>query len=212
MKRILATLGVTGLALLGATAPATAGGDDGEDDHMVTICHATGSESNPYEEITVDWHAVKAHHSQHGDDIIPGNEKWGGLNWDGDGRAIYYNGCEPCPEPPVDHPEEPPVVTPEEPPVVTPEEPVVVVPPVVTPEAPPVVPPVVAPIGAVVAPPAAPAVVVRNPGLNVQTAVAPTGSVLAPWAAGLIVMLLAAAGVAARKVLMAGGLPGDRKD
>jgi hypothetical protein len=48
--------------------------------------------------------------------------------------------------------------------------------------------------------------------LNVQTAVAPTGSGLAPWAAGLIVMMLAAAGVAARKVLQADGLPVDRKD
>jgi hypothetical protein len=212
MKRILATLGVTGLALLGATAPATAGGDDGEDDHMVTICHATGSESNPYEEITVDWHGLKGH-AWHDDDIIPGGKKWDGKNWDADGKAIYYNGCEPCPEeeePVV--PEEPVVVVPPEEPVVPPEEPVVVVPPVVTPEAPPVVPPVVTPIGAVAAPPAAPAMVVKNPGLNVQTAVAPTGSGLAPWAAGLIVMLLAAAGVAARKVLQADGLPGDRKD
>jgi hypothetical protein len=54
--------------------------------------------------------------------------------------------------------------------------------------------------------------VVRNPGFNVQTAVAPSDTVLAPWAAGLIVMLLAAAGVAARKVLPAGGVSRNRKD
>jgi hypothetical protein len=37
----------------------------------VTICHATGSESNPYVLITVDEHALKAHTShQDGQDIV----------------------------------------------------------------------------------------------------------------------------------------------
>jgi hypothetical protein len=37
----------------------------------VTICHATGSETNPYVLITVDEHALKAHMShQDGQDII----------------------------------------------------------------------------------------------------------------------------------------------
>jgi hypothetical protein len=209
MKRILAALGVTSLALFGATATAFATDESSDGGEKITICHATGSETNPYVQISVDFHAVEGH-SQHSDDIIPGNRKWDGRNWDDEGQATYYNGCVPCPEPPVDTPEEPPVVTPEEPPVVTPEEP-----PVVTPEEPPVVtpvvPPVVTPIGAVVAPPAAPAAVVKNPGFNVQTAVAPSGTVLAPWVAGLIVMLLAAAGVAVRKVLPAGGVSRDRK-
>ncbi|MET3718497.1 MULTISPECIES: hypothetical protein [unclassified Arthrobacter] len=307
MKRILAALGVTGLALLGATAPAAAtdeaeadhkitichatgsesnpyvsvtidlhalkahldhqNGDDiipandgkvlpwgqnldkldiwnagcavpedhgnghghgnGEDGHKVTICHATGSESNPYVEITVDFKGVKAH-AQHGDDIIPGNSKWEGQNWDEDGQATYNNGCVPCPpevvtpEEPVETPVETPVtpVTPETPPVtpvtpVTPETPPV---PPVTPETPPVTPvtpvtPVETPTGAVVGPPAGAGVVVaNNPGFNVQTAVAPSGTVLAPWAAGLIVMLLAVAGVAARRVLPVGSASGDRKD
>ncbi|MCU1566618.1 MAG: hypothetical protein JWQ56_1555 [Pseudarthrobacter sp.] len=203
MKRSLAVLGVTGLALLGATAPAQAG-DDSDNDHKITICHATGSESNPYVSITVDVHAAEAHYGhQNGGDIIPGYGKWHGQNWGDDGQATYNNGCVPCP--PVDTPEEPPVVTPEEP-VVTPEEPPVVVTPeepVVTPEAPPVAAPVV-PIGAVVAPPAAPARVVINPGYNVQTAVAGSDAPFAPWAASLIVMMLAAAGVAARRILPAG--------
>jgi hypothetical protein len=221
MKRSLAVLGVTGLALLGATAPAQAG-DNSDNDHKITICHATGSESNPYVSMTVDVHAAKAHFGhQNGGDIIPGNDEWPGQNWDDDGQATYDNGCVPCP-PPVDTPEEPPVVTPEEPPVVTPEAPPVVTPeapPVVTPEAPPAVtpeaPPVatpVAPIGAVVAPPAAPARVVINPGYNVQTAVAGSDAPFAPWAASLIAMTLAAAGVAARRILPAGSGFRNRKN
>jgi hypothetical protein len=40
--------------------------------HKVTICHATGSMSNPYVVITVDVHALKAHAShQDGRDVIP---------------------------------------------------------------------------------------------------------------------------------------------
>lgn len=201
MKRSLAVLGVTGLALLGATAPAQAG-DHSDNDHKITICHATGSESNPYVSITVDDHAAKAHSGhQNGEDIIHGND---GCEGD-DGQPTDNNGCVPC-TPPVDTPEEPPVVTPEEPPVVVPE-----APPVVTPEAPPAVTPVV-PIGAAVAPPAAPARVVINPGYNVQTAVAGPDAPFAPWAAGLIVMMLAAAGVAARKILLAGTAFRDHKN
>jgi hypothetical protein len=40
--------------------------------HKVTICHATGSTSNPYVVITVDVHALKAHtQHQDGRDVIP---------------------------------------------------------------------------------------------------------------------------------------------
>jgi hypothetical protein len=285
MKRILAALGVTGLALLGATAPAVAT-DNANTDHKITICHATGSDSNPYVAVTVDLHALETHmnhqhdgdiipandgkvlpggrnmdkagilkagckvpadhgngngngdndhnykvtichatgsesnpyvkitvalealkgHYQHGDDIIPAGSKWKGMNWDEEGQDTYGNGCVPCTcqeeKPPVVTPEKPPVVTPEKPPVVTPE-----TPPVVTPVVPPVVTPQV-PTGAV-APPA-PVVRANNAGFNVQTAVAPAGPVLAPWMAGVIVMLLAAGGVAARKVLLTGGVSRDR--
>lgn len=71
------------------------------------------------------------------------------------------------------------------------------------------------PSGAVVgAPVAAGAVVATNPGFNVQTAVAGSSDVaLAPWAGGLAVMLLAAAGVATRKMLPARGMVSrPRKD
>ena len=207
MKRILAAIGVTGLVLLGATAPAAATDDEEKGDHKVTICHATGSDSNPYVQITVDWHALKAHHSEHWGDIIPGGHKWEGRNWGDDEQAIYYNGCVPCPpeEEPEPEPEEPPVVEEPEPPVVEePEPPVEPEAPPVAPEEPTVVTPQ-SPIGAVQRPVVAAPVVVNNPGFNVQTAVAPSDGGLAPWAAGLIVMVLAAGGVAARRLMPADG-------
>ena len=54
----------------GGSSPSGGGGQDNEH-AKVTICHATGSETNPYVLITVDEHAVKAHMShQNGEDII----------------------------------------------------------------------------------------------------------------------------------------------
>lgn len=73
MKRILATLGVTSLALLGATATAFATGESGGGE-KITICHATGSETNPYVPITIDLNALNGHAGhQHEEDIIPAN-------------------------------------------------------------------------------------------------------------------------------------------
>lgn len=66
----------------------------------VTICHATGSASNPYVQITVSENAVRdgrAHNRdghQSGEDIIPpGPYDPDGRNWDADGQTIYNNGC-----------------------------------------------------------------------------------------------------------------------
>jgi len=48
----------------------TSPGNSGE--HKTTICHATGSATNPYVLITVDNHALKAHGNHQDDrDIIP---------------------------------------------------------------------------------------------------------------------------------------------
>jgi len=67
MKRILATAGIAGLALIGVTAPANAGGD------KISICHATGSEKNPYVQITVSENAANGNggHAWHEGDIVP---------------------------------------------------------------------------------------------------------------------------------------------
>lgn len=68
MKRILATAGIAGLALIGVSAPANAGPAD-----KISICHATGSDSNPYVEITVSENALNGHnsHAVHEGDIVP---------------------------------------------------------------------------------------------------------------------------------------------
>lgn len=69
MKRILATAGIAGIALIGVTAPANAG-DKGDD--KVSICHATGSESNPFVSITVSKNALNGNgHASHSGDLIP---------------------------------------------------------------------------------------------------------------------------------------------
>lgn len=101
MKRILAALGITSLVLLGAPAAATAvpAESHGGDGKMITICHATGSETNPYVEITISLNGLHGHGNdkhQLEEDIIPpntGNIVPGGQNWTADGRAIWDNGC-----------------------------------------------------------------------------------------------------------------------
>ena len=66
----------------------------------VTICHATGSATNPYVQITVSENAVREgrghnrDNHQGGEDIIPtGPYDPDGRNWDLAGQAIYNDGC-----------------------------------------------------------------------------------------------------------------------
>ena len=75
--------------------------ETGNEDN-VTLCHATGSESNPYEVITTDAAGAYDGHlgsdHQDGEDIIPpfmfdGTEY--SQNWDAAGQAIFENDCEP---------------------------------------------------------------------------------------------------------------------
>lgn len=65
----------------------------------VTICHATGSRTNPYVTISPSVSGVfHGHLAQHERDIIPPFEYQGrtySLNWDAGGRAIFENGCVP---------------------------------------------------------------------------------------------------------------------
>jgi hypothetical protein len=67
-------------------------------EHKVTLCHATGSSTNPYVLITVDYHALKNGHTAAKGDIIPPTTINGVTysgNWDANGQAIFNNGCKP---------------------------------------------------------------------------------------------------------------------
>jgi hypothetical protein len=66
LRRTLAAASILGAGLL-ATGLAT----DANGVNKVTICHATGSSSNPYVIITVAPAAASGGHAHHGDDIIP---------------------------------------------------------------------------------------------------------------------------------------------
>jgi hypothetical protein len=85
-------------------APGTVLADSNSNAHIkVTICHATGSQSNPYVMITPDANGVINGHVSHQDgrDIIPpfdyndhGTIKhFPGQNFDASGQAILANGC-----------------------------------------------------------------------------------------------------------------------
>jgi len=87
--------------------------EDGEPgDINVTICHATASQNNPYQQISPSVNSIvnpNGHGTHTGPvffpdieepwgDIIPpfeygDNESFPGLNWDADGQAIYFNDC-----------------------------------------------------------------------------------------------------------------------
>src|SRR5687767_2819456 len=142
MRRTIAAAGILGLGLLGTTLPASATPDNGHGNN-VSICHETGSETNPIVEIDVNENAVNGHgpggNSGHGE-----NSGQGGHN---DDECYQEPGGneEPNVPPVVEPPGEPPVVAPP-----------VVAPPVVAP--PVVAPPVAAPPAVVPEAPAAPVV------------------------------------------------------
>jgi len=87
---------VAGLMLamgsLGGTASASGGPKD-----RVTICHATGSSSNPYVLNHPAADGDVSGHDGHGDDIIPPftfrGELIEGQNYSGEYLLIYNNGC-----------------------------------------------------------------------------------------------------------------------
>ena len=168
-----------------------------DNDKKITICHATGSEKNPYVSVTISLNGLNGHanpNHQHSEDIIPPNSGKVipyGQNWDDKGQATYNNNCVPA---------KPPVV----PPVTPPETPPAVVPPAVVPPAPPAgeVVPGTTPRGAVAAGGGAGAVAAPNQGFNVQTAVsAPSGPGAAPWLGGLAAVMVAGAALAVRKTM-----------
>jgi LPXTG-motif cell wall-anchored protein len=107
-RRRVAKAGLTTIILGGVLAvtgfvstPAGAAGND----HQITICHATSSQSNPYTSPSpAKWQITAPNgHGWDTSDIIPpfdggskGNKSWDafpGLNWDAEGQAIYAQGC-----------------------------------------------------------------------------------------------------------------------
>jgi hypothetical protein len=77
----------------------------------ITICHATGSQNNPYSQISVSPSAIDGNGNgnsdhnrsdhQNGEDIIPaGFWDQDGRNWNANGQAIWNNNCNiPTPTP-----------------------------------------------------------------------------------------------------------------
>lgn len=120
MKEKLAVLGVMAVAFLAPVAfianPVSASGGD---DHKVTICHATSSQSNPYVLIRVDKSSINGvgrgdHYLEHGRDIIPPLAGvHGGLNWNSAGITIYNNKCKPVTPSPTPTPTATETSTPE---------------------------------------------------------------------------------------------------
>lgn len=99
MKRILALFLTMGMVLLGliVASPAQAG-----ETPNIGICHATGSDKNPYTSISVSKTAIVKGkgHGQHAGDIIPPFtyqlekdgpiQQYPGLNWNDE---LYSNNC-----------------------------------------------------------------------------------------------------------------------
>ena len=75
-RRILATLGISGLLLAGSVGASITAANAAPKPTNVTICHATGSLTHPYVTITVSASALDAH-KKHQDrrDIIPAPSK-----------------------------------------------------------------------------------------------------------------------------------------
>jgi hypothetical protein len=80
-------------------------------DHKVVICHATGSQSNPFVQLSVDIASsgfVEGGHNNHPNDIIPpyvyGTFHFPGKNWTAQGQAIWVSGCQMAPASPKPSP------------------------------------------------------------------------------------------------------------
>lgn len=153
----------------------------GDHDKKITICHATGSATNPFVVITISLNGLNGHanaNHQLSEDIIPpnsGNIVPAGQNWTAEGQATFNNGCVPVTVPPTVPPSGAVVPTPS---------------------------------GAVVPKPsgAAAGEVAANEGFNVQTAVTSSQEqALAPWIGGVAAVLIAGAAIAARRKLAVGG-------
>jgi hypothetical protein len=107
VKNKLKSMVVGGMAAVLAIGPtvAIAKTDNGNSNagNKITICHATGSQTNPFVRITPNANGVVNGHIGHQDarDIIPPfsyndhgtTKQFAGQNWDANGQAIFNNGC-----------------------------------------------------------------------------------------------------------------------
>lgn len=100
MKHLIRIVASIFTVLLFSGLLVSSAGAQGNEDN-VALCHATGSESNPYELITIDAAGAFNGHlgddHQNGEDIIPPFEYQGeeySQNYDAEGQAILENDCE----------------------------------------------------------------------------------------------------------------------
>ena len=108
---MIAAFGLGGAAAVAASSdkPSTPGAAHDK----VTICHATGSATNPYVEITVNFNSIQdakdvKGHIRHGDDIIPPytySDSQGTFSFPGQGdQTLLANNCAPGGTPPPTDP------------------------------------------------------------------------------------------------------------
>lgn len=101
LKTLATCFSIAGFVLINPAVLAEGQGNSNAH-NKVTICHATGSQSNPYVRITVNANGVvNGHHGhQSGRDIIPPftyndhgtSRNYPGQNW-GSGQAVWNNEC-----------------------------------------------------------------------------------------------------------------------
>jgi hypothetical protein len=101
-RRLLPVLAIAAAAIAAGcddSGQQAAGGAD-----RVTICHATASSNNPFNELRVSKDGAVSGHDNHPNDIIPPfdyldndgtSQHYPGKNWTGEGQAIHDNGCKP---------------------------------------------------------------------------------------------------------------------
>ena len=214
MKRTIATLGVVGLGIMGATVAAYAA-PPSSDENSIIICHAKGG-SGSYTAVEVSVNGLSGH-SGHADDVVPQNNGTtlpGGQNLTTANLALLAQGCvaggvvptTPPPPPPTDEPTPTDSPTPSDTPSATPTPSdtssatpttpavvTVVVPPATTPAAVTPAPAAVTPVASTPVGAAAASVpAASNTGYNVQTAVGSPGGIPA-WLS-ILTGLFAAAG------------------
>jgi hypothetical protein len=90
---------MAGLTMAGAVQPTNPGNSNPHD--SVTLCHATGSSTHPYQEITVNANGSVSGHDNHSRDIIPpfdynsgsSTAHYSGKNWTTANQATLNNHC-----------------------------------------------------------------------------------------------------------------------